>query len=339
MWGGWAFYWYYKYFSQKDIKISYIIDKNVQVQGETQFEIPVVSAEEILNKQDLKKCKFVVTAPKYRQEIINEITKEFGDVKIYSFEAEIYYSFIPDVTLYRKYLLDNFENLNEFYNTLADQKSKDTLTAFLKGRISANQKYFIDIMMPDQYFPKDIILLGADEVIVEAGSNDGRTLEEMIEILKDGFRRIYCFEPDRVCIEMLEKIIAKENNPISLIKKGVGESVQTVKFKTDSIMGGSRVILEGEYDYTVEITTIDDEIKENVTMIKMDIEGLELAALKGARRMIEKCAPKLAICVYHNKEDILEIWQWLKKVQPEYKFYLRHHNWGATETVLYAVAE
>ena len=138
---------------------------------------------------------------------------------------------------------------------------------------------------------------------------------------------------------MLKKIISKSEKPITLIQKGVGESLGSVKFKTDSEMGASKVVKEGEWDYKIDITTIDHEITEKITMIKMDIEGLEYAALKGAERVIKKDMPKLAICVYHEKEDILRIWQYLKEMQPRYRFFLRHHNWGAAETVLYAVSE
>ena len=340
LWGGGiALYWYNKFFQKRGIQPSLIIDKNPNQQGKTLYGMKVVSPTEVLGMKNWDKAKFVVTAPKYRDEIIKEIRQLFRDVKVYSFEAEIYYTFIPDVKQYREYLLENFDTLRDMYYELNDERSKDTLVAFIKGRISAEQEYFIQAMVPDQYFPKDIIRLSADEVIVEAGSNDGRTLKEMIDITNGEFRKIYCFEPDKICIEMLEKIIADSKKPITLVGKGVGASKIEVRFKTDSIMGGSRVVTDEDYDYKIDITPIDDEVDEKVTMMKMDIEGLEFDALQGAERILREDMPKLAICVYHEKEDIIRIWQYLKSVQPKYKFYLRHHNWGATETVLYAVPQ
>ncbi len=47
--------------------------------------------------------------------------------------------------------------------------------------------------------------------------------------------------------------------------------------------------------------------------------------------------PKMAVCVYHHMDDIYEIPRYLRQVNPQYKFYLRHHNWGAADTVLYAI--
>ena len=82
---------------------------------------------------------------------------------------------------------------------------------------------------------------------------------------------------------------------------------------------------------------MDDLIKERVTFIKMDIEGAELEALKGARNIITKYRPKLAICLYHKPEDIITIPKYIKSLLPEYKLYVRHYSNNTGEFVLYAV--
>ncbi len=75
---------------------------------------------------------------------------------------------------------------------------------------------------------------------------------------------------------------------------------------------------------------------EKVTFIKMDIEGAEYDALCGARKIIASQKPKLAICVYHKAEDIIEIPRLILDINPDYKFALRHYSLFDTETVLYA---
>ena len=74
-----------------------------------------------------------------------------------------------------------------------------------------------------------------------------------------------------------------------------------------------------------------------MTFIKMDIEGAELEALRGAESIIRKQRPKLAICVYHKPEDIWTIPMYILSLQNDYRLFLRHYSFGDTETVLYAI--
>ncbi len=132
----------------------------------------------------------MVTAPRFRDEIIGDIKREFGDVRIYSFEVEIYHSFTRDIDDYRRYLLEHLSDIETLYEALADPKSKDTLLSYLRGRITGDQRYFIDIRSEeDQYFPSDLIHLNDSEVIAELGSNNGETLLDMVRRTNGRFRR------------------------------------------------------------------------------------------------------------------------------------------------------
>lgn len=82
---------------------------------------------------------------------------------------------------------------------------------------------------------------------------------------------------------------------------------------------------------------LDDFLQEKVTFIKMDIEGAEMDALKGAEQTIRKYKPKLAISIYHEENDFWEIPLLIKSFVPEYQFYVRHHSDNCSETILYAI--
>lgn len=75
---------------------------------------------------------------------------------------------------------------------------------------------------------------------------------------------------------------------------------------------------------------------DRVDFIKMDIEGAELPALRGAVATLRRFRPKLAISVYHNLGDFWQIPQYLDSLSFGYKFYLRHFTIHAEETVLFA---
>ncbi len=88
--------------------------------------------------------------------------------------------------------------------------------------------------------------------------------------------------------------------------------------------------------------TIDDLAAsrnlDKVDFIKLDIEGAELAALRGAARVLRTFKPKLAIAVYHNLTDFFDIPDYLESLGLGYRFYLRHFTYYAEETVLFARA-
>jgi FkbM family methyltransferase len=108
---------------------------------------------------------------------------------------------------------------------------------------------------------------------------------------------------------------------------------------------GSRVSfqkLRGDFPETkTSTTTIDDVVRifelPRVDFIKMDIEGAELHALKGAEQTIRRFQPKLAISLYHRLEDFQTIPAWLEALHLPYRYYLEHHTIYENETVLFAV--
>ena len=80
-----------------------------------------------------------------------------------------------------------------------------------------------------------------------------------------------------------------------------------------------------------------DSFNEEVTFIKMDLEGSELRALMGAERIIRQYKPKLAISLYHKPEDIWELPLYILSLNSEYIFFIDHYSVATAETVLYAL--
>ena len=61
-------------------------------------------------------------------------------------------------------------------------------------------------------------------------------------------------------------------------------------------------------------------------MIKMDVEGAELRALKGAIKTLENSKPILALSAYHRKEDLITLPQFVKSIYKNCRMYLRKHE-------------
>lgn len=231
---------------------------------------------------------------------------------------------------------NNKEELNNVYNLLCDQRSKNTMSAYFNQKISGNYKYLNDLFVKDQYFAEDILIIDKDEIFLDCGAYIGDTIKIFVKktFHNGGYNKIYAFEPDELNYLELKKLVKLIPN-IFCFNKGVWSERKSLKFSSGQ--GVSSTI--NDYGETIiEVDSIDNVLKgKKVTFIKMDIEGAELQALEGAKNSIRKYQPKLAICVYHNIDDLLEIPNYVKSLNPEYKLYLRAHKNCTDELVMYAI--
>jgi len=89
-----------------------------------------------------------------------------------------------------------------------------------------------------------------------------------------------------------------------------------------------------------ETRSIDDYVRAGcgkVDYIKLDIEGAELNALRGAESTLRRFRPKLAVCLYHQMSDFVRIPVYLEGLDLGYSFYLGHVTRYHEETVLFAL--
>ena len=91
--------------------------------------------------------------------------------------------------------------------------------------------------------------------------------------------------------------------------------------------------------YKIKCVKIDNDIKEKISLIKMDIEGDEVKAIQGSKNHIKNDAPKLMISIYHNNNHYFKIPKLINEYNKNYKFYLRNYggNLYPTEIILIAM--
>ena len=187
-----------------------------------------------------------------------------------------------------------------------------------------------------QYFGPSFMTYEDEEVFLDVGScnlRDSINLRDYCPHVK----RVYAFEPDaenyKVCQRNKERYGFPE---VKLLPFGAWSEDKMLHFSSVG-SGLSNVNDSGEVSVPVQAIDHVIPLEEQVTFIKMDIEGSELEALMGARHTIQRCKPKLAISLYHKPEDMTEIPLYIHSLLPEYKFYVRHHSNHCYETVFYAI--
>jgi FkbM family methyltransferase len=180
-----------------------------------------------------------------------------------------------------------------------------------------------------------------DTVIDAGGCWGDSTLYFAHEAGKKG--RVYVFEFIPSNLKIMEKnfnLNPKIKPSIEIINQPIWDVSNKSLYYTDN-GPGSRVSFEKTgQNVQIKTLTIDDMVKQKkpnrIDFIKMDIEGAEQNALKGAINTIKAFKPKLAIAVYHSYDDLIKIPKYLNNLNLGYKFYIAHYTIHSEETILFA---
>ena len=188
-----------------------------------------------------------------------------------------------------------------------------------------------------QYFSLDLVKPVDDEVFIDVGCLSCETDLDFIDWNKGRYEHIYAFEPDAKNYERCLGIIERNGiENITLVNKGLWDCKTKLCFESNINPSLSKIQDVGEE--VIETITLDEFLDgKRATFIKMDIEGAEMEALRGAAETIKQHKPRLAISIYHKVNDFIDIPEYLLSLVPEYKFYIRHYSCYKFETILYAL--
>ncbi|MFG5778553.1 FkbM family methyltransferase [Comamonas sp. J-3] len=92
-------------------------------------------------------------------------------------------------------------------------------------------------------------------------------------------------------------------------------------------------------DSSFPFVSIDDYVRNKgirVDVIKMDIEGGEGDALRGAEHTLRTFQPRLMISAYHRQDDLWALRELIQEINPNYRFHFGHHTPVQWESVFYA---
>lgn len=274
-------------------------------------------------------------------------------------DAEIYYSLLETAGIVPEAVLDNgsdkdtfhgitiykpgdYKELSEVVIIITSMRFKREMYWELKGRGVPEEQIFVpdvngmQIFSLREYFDETVWTGRENEIFVDAGAYNLGTSYDFTRYAKS-YEQIYAFEPDLKNIELCEdnqKRYGLKN--LKLYRAGLWDKDGTLKFSRGGDNGTGTAVSDAGVD-ELEVRSLDSVLNgDPCTFIKMDIEGSELMALKGAEKTIRRCRPRLAICLYHKPMDIIDIPLYIKELVPEYKIKIRHYSTWFYDTVLYA---
>jgi FkbM family methyltransferase len=202
-----------------------------------------------------------------------------------------------------------------------------------------SKKFFLVYLLGD-YIPESIVKSGVfyeidflrmlkklylhNGVVIDCGANIGNHTLYFAGIMSS---RVIAFEPQPINFRILEKNI--EINSLKKLvfirnlalsdKKGNIDIAMAVEnnygtFTSDiSYVEKSRGVSSFE-KFNVTVSTLDDELRDlnrSVSILKIDVEGMEMSVLKGAVNTIKKYLPIISVESF-DKKNIVEIKKFLK---------------------------
>lgn len=301
-----------------------------------------------LNKN--QKIIIAVNKKVFQEEIVKDLKKEgFKNIILLPLEfwgSLIYRNYLELEICWQNYIqsiefyLKNKEKIIKVLEFLSDERSKEIYYKSIRNLLLLKNEKVSYEPLEKQYFPEDIKFNKGYGIFIDCGAYVGDTIQQLNKYYGK-INTLICFEPNIENYNELQGYLQKNLDNIAdtilALPCAVYNKERFFRFKKAGA-GSSIVNSEKEGGETV-FSVILDKVLCNFkpTFIKMDIEGSELLALKGARRIIKKHKPDLAICVYHHPAHFWEIPLYLKKIVPEYKLYLRKYGERfIIETVLYA---
>jgi FkbM family methyltransferase len=169
---------------------------------------------------------------------------------------------------------------------------------------------------------KEVILTNG--VAMDIGANCGMYTIPLAKMLGSN-GRVIAIEAEKNNAKLLRENVSLNNlKNVSVIEKGCFSKKGEMSFYIDNYGTGGHSLLEIENarKEIIQTDTIDNILKdlgiEHVDLIKIDVEGVEIEAFKGAKNILNKSHPRI-IFEAMTPEKINEITDFLK----EYKYNIR----------------
>ncbi len=316
---------------EHNLKVDFYCDNDRQKWGKEYDGIRCLSIEEL---EKIKEETLIIICARAYKEIFKQLSElgypHLDRVFMNKFAIREYLKELGKDTLLSK--------IKKVLELCGDERSKKIFCQIISEWLNNESGDLSDICTNDQYFCEDILQLNDNEVFADCGAYNGDTLREFFKVKGYQFNKMILFELSRNNFQALERYMEQLDEDvkgkIEVYNKGVSDRIAEIWYEE---------LDEGSSEENVGnvkgfLTTIDETCRDKkVSYIKMDIEGSELAALRGARQCILENKPKLAVCLYHKPQDMWEIPLMIKEMLPEYKIYIRHHTDLLNETVCYAV--
>ena len=327
-----------KILARFEIAIVAFCDNSPGKQGTLFRGSPILGPDDLMGFLDGETA--IVISSVYQAEIATQL-RELG------IPAEAIFPFLSPMFAghFGERAFDDAIGLEHLGVRLADDASRAYLEALISFRWAMDPRLLQRNPRLSGFYDYDDAALGphTGDHIVDVGAFNGDSAVAYLTRLS-GAARVSALEPLPQNLAALQQTIATHafGRSIAAIPFGAGSVPSTAEIDSDSGEIDARATLRGKdgASVTIRIETIDRLFaNDRVDFIKIDIEGHDPAALEGARMVLNRDRPGLAIAAYHAPEHLWQIPALIDAICPGYRIFLGHHPAAAYECELFCVHE
>lgn len=180
---------------------------------------------------------------------------------------------------------------NDIENKILAVLEEDYFTISLE-RQKSYERHFTDFVR---------LCLKSGDIALDLGANVGYHTITMAELVKNG-GKIHSFEPQRIIFQQLNcNVFLNRLDNVDTYNLAIGDSYSDVSINCPNYHHispmhtniGNTSINTKNIGYKVRQIPLDSLGLNRLDFIKLDIQGCELLALKGAKNLIEKYKPTM----------------------------------------------
>jgi FkbM family methyltransferase len=268
--------------------------------------------------------------------------QQLGCARVVSF-VPLYWKFsdvfLPHYTIdLPHHVLEEADKVRVAFELMSDDDSRQEYLNQLRFRLFGDFGCLRKPVAGSIYFQRSLFASTGRDVFVDCGAFDGDSIDLFLQESDGHFDKVFAFEPDPENFSKLSSKIGQYSEAIrhriNLYEAANGASDTRLKMAIG--VGPSSQVGQGNYE--IQSCSLDSALRGmSVTIIKMDIEGSEIAALNGAKELIKANRPVLAISAYHRQSDLWNLPLLMHELNPDYSIFLRPHMLEGWDLVCYAI--
>lgn len=344
------------------ITVAFFLDNNPSLHGSTQHGVPVYHPDRI--SDDQLTARPILTASNHATSIARQLTKrglhssrdffvsypfwfeinvmghgygkDFEEYLSHAWvklqrvaelidDSQARFQFFRYLHLRLYYLSPEHIALELFYHQRAFP-GLSQLTTLLDDAAGSHLAHWLRLDQQSQREP--FIRIQSGDNVVDGGAWVGDTTW-YFALKNHPHGKVWAFEPNTQHCSTIQHVARAMGWTDRIIVEPFGLSAAsgTRRWKSSHEWNGSGSYVDADGDSNVSVKSLDDYLLDSgvrVNVIKLDVEGSEMAALQGAEQIIRRDNPKLWVCVYHTPAHLHEVPLFIHHLAPNYRITFRH---------------